>query len=370
MSLVLSDEQKMLHDSVANLLRGSDDSASALWRRFADLGLLAMPFAEADGGLASPTDDLLIVMRLLGRQLSDLPFLASTVLGGKLISALASASQKSDLIPSLISGEATLTLAHSEPNARYERDRITTTASPVDGGYVLSGLKSLAINGARATHIIVSARTGGKANDVSGISLFLMPVSAPGLNVRPYADPLGANADIALDDVFASSASVLGGTEDVFPVLETALDHATVAAVADAVGAMEELLELTVEYLKVRNQFGVPIGSFQALQHRAVDMFIEVEQAKSILEYAAGMLDVDASVRRLAVAAAKAHANKAAREVGEAAVQLHGGMGLTLESKAARLFRRLTFFQVAFGDRDHGMHILSSASGSILAFQP
>lgn len=364
MSPVLSDEQKMLEDSVRGLLQGAD---ATLWQGFAEMGLLAMPFCESDGGLGSSADDLMVVTRQLGKHMSSLPFTASAIVGGYLLSALATAQQKGELLPPMMDGTAIMAFAHSEPNARYRRAQVAVRAEAAAEGYRLHGLKSLVSDGAAATHFIVSARTSGAEDDGDGISLFLVPASAEGLRLQHYVTPdEGGAVDVVLDDVLVPDAALLGRFGEALPAIEAALDHGVVAAIGAAVGGMEELLDQTVDYLKLRKQFRVAIGSFQSLQHKAVDMFIEVEQARSMAIYAASVLSAGPGERQLGVAAAKAQVNAAARFVGETAVQLHGAIGMTMESGAGRLFRQLTLFQLSQGDRDYCLRLLGGADTSIL----
>lgn len=352
----------MLEDMVGAVLRdaAAAPDATEQWSKFAELGLLAMPFSAAEGGLVSSDADLMLVMGALGKGASGVPFMASTIMGSRLLRELADDAQRAALVPALIAGQAVVVLAHGEPLSRYAVAHVTTTATPCPGGYRLSGSKCTIISGGRATHFLVSARLS------EGISLFLVPASSAGMAVRPCTGALVDGADIRLDEVFVPTADLLGLAGGALPAIETALDHGMVALVADAVGAMDELLGLTVEYLKTRKQFGVPIASFQALQHRAVDMMVEVEQARSMASYAAAMLGEDPPMRRLAAAAAKAHVNKAARFVGESAVQLHGAVGMTLESPAGQLFRRLAVFQLLLADRDHCLRLLAQNPTSML----
>lgn len=374
MFLILTDEQQMLQDSVKGLLGNlasapdaDNDFSTSCWVQFAAMGLLAMPFAEADGGLGSSAADMMIVMQTLGKYIIEVPFLASAILGGHLLGSLGSPDQKATLLPDVMAGTATLAFAHSEPGAQFERAQVTVRAERGEAGYRVSGQKSLVLNGAHASHFVVSARSEGNPADTSGIVLLLVPSSLPGVTVTPYAGTDATTmADIIFSDVIVPADALMSAGDAALEAIETALDCATVAAIAEAVGAMEELLALTVDYIKVRKQFGVPVGSFQSVQHRAVDLFLEVEQAKSMAIYAVAVLTGKAADRKLAVAAAKAHANSAARLVGEGAVQLHGAIGMTMESKAGRLFRRLTTFQLSFGDRDYCLRILAAADTSIL----
>jgi alkylation response protein AidB-like acyl-CoA dehydrogenase len=356
MMLTQTEEQKMLEESVSSLL--ASNSGGSQWREFAEMGLLAMPFDAKDGGLCSSPADLMLVMGLLGKTQSPEPFLASAIIGARLLNTLASADQKAELLAGVMDGRIRLALAHAEPGARYELGQVSLTATLADGGYRMSGLKTLVAGGASATHLLVSAC------DQNGISLFVIPVSTGGVQITAYANKI--DADVQLTDVFVPLSGLLGHRGGALEAIEEAVDHALAALAAEAVGAMERLLALTLDYLRVRKQFGVPLSSFQALQHKAVDMFVEIEQAKSMATYAASMLTAPRDERHMAVAAAKAHVNAAARFVGETGVQLHGALGLTMESAAGRLFRRLTEIQLAFADRDHCLRVLSRSAASIL----
>jgi len=357
MMLTQTEEQKMLEGSVSSLLAGNADGVSQ-WQEFADMGLLAMPVDAEDGGLGSSPADLMLVMSLIGRAQSPEPFLPSVIIGARLLNALGSTEQKAELLADLMGGTVKLALAHAEPGARYELAQASVTATPVDGGYRLNGLKTLVTGGACATHLLVSA------SDQGGISLLIIPVSIKGVKVSAYRN--NVDADVQLTDAFVPLSGVLGSPGGAMEAIEEAVDYALAALSAEAVGAMEQLLALTLDHLRTRKQFGVSLGSFQALQHKAVDMFVEIEQAKSMATYAASMLSAPRPERHMAVAATKAHVNAAARFVGEAGVQLHGALGLTMESAAGRLFRRLTEIQLAFADRDHCLRVLSRGATSIL----
>lgn len=358
MVLFPTEEQTMLEETVAAILGdGSGHSASSdHWDQFSEMGLLAMPFGADEGGLGSSADDLMLVMTGIGRGLSDVPFLASTIMGSRLLHQLGAGSVRSGLVPEVIAGRAVLALAHSEPAARYDLSQVSTTATATASGYRLNGGKSMVIGGGQATHFLVSAR------EDKGISLFLVRSTAPGLGIRAS----GSSAAIDLVDVAVTDADRIGEAGGALPSIADAVDYGMAALAAEAVGAMDALLAVTTEYLRTRKQFGVAIGSFQALQHRAVDMMVEIEQARSMACYAMTMLDAPAAQRRLAVAAAKAHVNGAARIVGESAVQLHGAIGMTIESTAGRLFRRLATIQLLLADRDHCLDVLTSSSTSLL----
>lgn len=375
MNFDYSEEQQMLEASVSKLLAKRDAGQpvdpfrpETIWADYAELGLLGMGFGEADGGLGTGAVETMIVMRAMGKALCTAPYLASAVYGSCLLKAAGSTTHKAELIPGLIDGSIQLAVAHSEPRSRYMLSHIATSARAIDSGFTLSGRKSLVVGGASATHFIVGARTSGDHRDRDGITLFLMPRTTSGIRIASHPTIDGrAVADIVFDAVKVDAKAVLGTIGHAMEVIEEATDHAIVASINEAVGAMEALLSATVDYLKTRRQFGVPIGSFQALQHHAVDMFIEIEQAKSMALYATMQLGLSAAERRNAIASAKLHVNRASRVVGEAAVQLHGAIGMTMESKTGRLFNRLAACQSNFGDSDFWLSVLLKTNPDILA---
>lgn len=372
MLLKMTEEQTMLEDMVSGILADAPleetgEVSRALWSQMAELGLLAIAFSEEDGGLGGSAADLSIVARQLGKIPGELPFMGSLVLGSAIIRDMASQTQKARLLDDLMSGTETLALAHDEPGARYDLSHVTTRVSQEGEHLALNGIKTGVIGGSEAESFIVSARTSGSTNKRDGISLFLVPAHVDGVQVMPYVTHDGRHdADVSFKDVAILDSWQLGESGAALPVIERLNDLAIAVSCAEAVGAMEELLDLTVEYLKVRKQFGVPIASFQALKHKVVDMFIEVEQAKSMTAFAVMSVDEDGQGRELALKATKAQVNAAARFVAETAVQLHGAIGMTLETKTGRLFQRLTNFQLRFGDRHHCLQRLSEARNSIL----
>jgi alkylation response protein AidB-like acyl-CoA dehydrogenase len=374
MNFDYSEEQRMLQDSVVKLLSshvGADATSgpdAGVWTAYAEAGLLGMAFDEADGGLGLGPVENMIVMRAIGQGLCTSPYLASAVYGTSLLKAAASSDQRAAIVPSLIDGSAQLAVAHAEPGSRYRLEHVGLTATSEGRAFILSGKKTLVLGGAAATHFIVSARTSGKAGDPAGVTLFLVPRSADRVEVAQRRTIDGRSADdLHFTSVRVPAGSMLGTPDTGLEALELATDHAVVATVNEAVGAMEELLAITVDYLKTRRQFGTAIGSFQALQHKAVDMFVEVEQAKSMALYAAMQLGMAAEDRRNAIALSKLHVNRAARVVGETAVQLHGAIGMTMESKAGRLFNRLTACQLMFGDSEFWLASLVDSAPNVLA---
>jgi len=331
------------------LAKSADGFDRAAWRTFADFGILALPFHENFGGLNGNAVDTMLVMEMLGRGLALEPYVPTVVLCGGLIRDAGSAAQKEALLPAIAGGELMLALAHFEPGARYELDRVATTATAAGSGWQLDGAKAVVLGAPSADKLIVSARDG------KGLSLFLVDARAPGVTLRAYPTQDGTRAaDVRLDKVAVGADALIGAAGGALPAIERALDYANAALCAEAVGIMSALNEVTLEYLKTRKQFGVPIGKFQALQHRMADMVIATEQARSMATLAAVRVDsTDAAERSRSVAAAKAYVTQSARVVGQQAVQLHGGMGVVDELNVAHYFKRLTMIGLAFGDADY-----------------
>jgi len=378
MDFDLSDEQRMLQDSVQRLLAercsfeqrqvqlGEPGGYScALWMQLAELGLLGLPFSEADGGFGGGAVDTFIVMEALGRTLCPAPYLATVVLCGGVLRAAASPAQRAALVPAIATGELTLAFAHSEAQARYDLADVQTTARRQGDGWVLDGEKRFVLAGDSAQRLIVSARVAGEGSQRDGIALFLLDAGTPGLNRRGYAtQDRSRAADLRLNAVRVGTGALIGEPGAAIGAIEQAVDGAIAALCAEALGAMAYAHELTVDYLKVRKQFGVAIGSFQALQHRAVDMLVATEQARSMALYATMMCtEADAAERRRAISAAKVQVNKSARFVGQEAVQLHGGIGMTEECQVGHYLRRLTMIEMMFGDTGHHLRRLARAGG-------
>ena len=335
-----------------NKIIHSDSGVSeAAWAALAELGLLALPVPEAQGGFNGNAVDMLVVMQEAGRGLLVEPLFA-TVLGTEFLKR---AGSHFDLLEQVASGSLKLACALGERQSRHEMFNITTSASANAGGYLLNGSKTVVLHGAQAGQLIVSARTAGQARDQDGITLFVLPADAEGVTRRDYRTLDGQRAaDITFSNVQLGGDAVLGTPGQGWELLDACLDYGVCLLCAEAIGAMDALQALTLDYLKTRQQFGVPIGKFQALQHRMADMFIELEQARSMAMLAAVKMDgSDATERRRTVSAAKVRIGKAARFVGQQAVQLHGGIGVTNELPAAHYFKRLTMIEISLGDVDH-----------------
>lgn len=383
MDFDLTDEQSLLKDTARRWAADTYPSIEQLaaaraeplgfpegkWAELAELGLLGLPFAEADGGFGGGPVETLVVAEALGRALAPEPYLASVILGGSALRLAGSEAQRAALLPGLIDGSARLAFAHGEVQARYDLNDVATSARAVEGGFRLDGRKSVVLNADAAKTLVVSARTGGDRRDEQGITLFLVPADAAGVAVSAYPTQDGGRAgDVLLSDVFVPSEAVLGPVGAGLGVVERVVEGAIAALCAEAVGLMEALHALTVEYLKTRRQFGVAIGSFQALQHKAVDMFVALEQARSMALYAAMMVEAeDAGERRVALSAAKVQVNRSARFVGQTAVQLHGGIGMTMEYIGAHHFRRLAMIELMFGDTPFHQRRVAEAGGLVSA---
>jgi pimeloyl-CoA dehydrogenase small subunit len=380
MDFDLNDEQRQLKDSVERLLADTHGDlakraaymkeprgySQAVWKRYAELGLLAVPFAEEHGGLGQGPTETMIIAEALGRALAIEPYLATVVLSGGALRHAGNALLLQELVAPIVEGKLILALAHQERQARYDlADTATTARADGKGGYTLEGEKCVVLHGDCANKLIVTARANGARAERSGIGLFVVDDTASGLTRRGYMTQDGMRAaDVTLSAVRVGPEAVLADPDRGLEVLDRVVDEAIAALSAEAVGAMAALNELTVDYLKTRKQFGVPIGSFQVLQHRAVDMFTALEQARSMAYYAAMMVaEPNAVARRKAIAATKVQIGRSARYVGQEAIQLHGGIGMTMEYKAGHYFKRLTMIDMAFGDADHHLRELAKGGG-------
>ena len=375
----LTDEQRLLKESVERLLadrynfearqRFMAEPAGwsrALWRNYAELGLLGLPFEEKHGGIGGGPVETMIVMEAFGRALALEPFFATVVLGGGLLRR-GDEAMRADLIPKIGRGDLLLAFAHAERQSRYDLGDVATTARRDGGDYVIDGTKSLVIHGDCADKLIVSARLAGARRDRDGLGLFVVDADTAGVSRRGYPTVDGLRAaEVTLSGARVSAAQVLGEPGKAFPLIAQVVDAAIAALAAEAVGAMAAMHELTVEYLKTRKQFGVPIGSFQVLQHRAAEMLIALEQARSMAFFATMMAEEpDPTERRRAIAGAKVQIGRSGRFVGQQAIQLHGGIGMTMEYKVGHYFKRATAIDALFGDADHHLAELARLGGLI-----
>ncbi|MEQ8896918.1 MAG: acyl-CoA dehydrogenase family protein [Roseovarius sp.] len=363
MDFTLSDERRMLQDSLSRYLADNFDHArrrkvletgapydADLYKGLADLGTLAALFPEEAGGFGGKGPDLALVFETLGHAGTLEPFLPAALAAPLL-------TDHHDLVEQVIAGEAIVTLAHTEPDARYDLADVTLTATPK-----LNGTKTGILYGAQATHLIVSARETGDRHDPDGISLFLIPTDAPGLSITPLTNVDGtASAQITFTDTQADTR--IGEPGQGHALLETATAHGILALTAETLGAMEAGKDLTLAYLQERQQFGRPIGTFQALQHRLADMLTEIEQARSAVINLAGHLDAPRDLRERHVSATKNLIGRVAALVAEEAIQLHGGIGMTEEYELSHHARRLIMADHLFGDTDHHLERFIHLSG-------
>jgi len=306
-------------------------------------------------------------MEALGRALVLEPYLSTVVIGGGFLRHGGSAAQKEAHIPGIIDGSKTFAFAQLEKNSRYDLNDVRTSAKKKDRGWVIDGDKFVVVNGENADTLVVTARTRGGQRDKSGIGLFLVPANAKGIARKTYPTQDGLHAaDISFTGVEVGADAAIGDPEDALALIERVVDEARTAICSEAVGVMDESLKSTVEYLKTRKQFGVPIGSFQSLQHRAADMFVALEQARSMSMFATMASDFeDARERATAVAAAKVQIGKSGKFIGQQAIQLHGGIGMTMEAKIGHYFKRLTMIENTFGDTDYHLRRVTDAGGLV-----
>jgi pimeloyl-CoA dehydrogenase small subunit len=380
MDFDLSEEQRLLKESVDGLLSDSYDFDARkkyaaekggwsrnVWGKLAEQGLLGLPFSEDDGGFGAGAIETMIVMEALGKALLLEPYLATVVIGGGFLRHGGSAEQKAALIPGIIDGSKTFAFAQLEKNSRYDLADISTTAKKKGAGWIIDGEKFVVLNGESADLLIVTARTKGSQRDSNGIGVFLVPGNAKGIAKKGYPTQDGLHAaDITFTGVEVGADAVIGDPGNGLALIERVVDEARIALCAEAVGIMDESLKTTVEYLKTRTQFGVPIGSFQTLQHRAADMFVAVEQARSMSMFATMASDFeDAKERATAVAAAKVQVGKSGKFVGQQSIQLHGGIGMTMEAKIGHYFKRLTMIENTFGDTDYHLRRVTESGGLI-----
>lgn len=368
MDFNFSDEQQLLRDQLANFIKrdysfefrksilASEAGWSRdVWNKLAEMGLMALPLREAHGGLGGDGVDIYVTMEAIGRGLMVEPYFSTVVLGAGLIADVGSETQAATLLPQVAEGGLLLAAGLYEHGGRHDPYYVATRAAREAEGWRLDGAKTVVIHGAQADKLIVSARTGGDIGSAQGLSLFLFDADAPGVTRRDYPSHDGARAaDIALSGVQLPASALLGSEGGAGAAIARIEQRACAALCAEAVGVMDMLNQATLEYLKTRRQFGVPIGKFQVLQHRAVDMLIATEEARSLALLASAQVDGgdDAAAQR-SVTAAKNMIGRSGRTVGQGAVQLHGGIGVTDELRVAHWFKRLTMINQLFGDADY-----------------
>jgi alkylation response protein AidB-like acyl-CoA dehydrogenase len=362
-----SDEQDLLRDSIRKYLSAKYDASARIrivtstegysrecWQEFAELGFLAASFAEEYGGIGGGAVETMIIMEECGRRLVIEPFVETVVLAGGLLRDLGSEDQRQAFLPRIIDGSELWALAWAEAQGRHDLYDVALRADRHGNSYRLNGSKQVVVGAPWANRLIVSARTSGAQRDRHGISLFIVDKSQSGIDCRDYATVDGRRAaEIVFDDVAVGPEMRVGPEGDGLAGFERAVDHAIAALCAEAVGAMDELNRTTRDYARLRKQFGVPLAKFQVLQHRMVDMFIAYEQALSMSYLATLTLTGDARERARAVSGAKVQVGEAAKFIGQQAVQIHGGMGMSDELEVGRYFKRLTVINVQFGTPDH-----------------
>ncbi|MGJ4998721.1 pimeloyl-CoA dehydrogenase small subunit [Bradyrhizobium sp. HKCCYLS3077] len=380
MDFDLTEEQRLLKDSIDGLLADAYDFdkrklymkekggwSQAIWSKLAEQGLLGLPFSEEDGGFGAGGVETMIVMEAMGRALVLEPYLATVVLSGGFLRHAGSAAQKAAHLPGIIDGSKTFAFAQLEKQSRYDLFDVATSAKKKGDGWVIDGEKFVVLNGENADTLIVTARTSGGQRDKSGIGVFIVPADAKGVTRKGYPTQDGLYAaDITFTGVEVGADAAIGDPANALPLIERVVDEARIALCAEAVGLMDESLKTTVEYIKTRKQFGVAIGSFQSLQHRASDMFVALEQARSMSMFATMAADFDdAKERATSIAAAKVQIGKSGKFVGQQSIQLHGGIGMTMEAKIGHYFKRLSMIELTFGDTDYHMRRVSEAGGLI-----
>jgi pimeloyl-CoA dehydrogenase small subunit len=371
MDFDLSDEQRLLRDNVERLAAPSEGASPDAgwsrerWLQFGELGLLALPFAEEDGGLGWGAVETMIVMEAFGKGLVREPYLSTVVICGGLVRHGCAEAARKELAKRIAAGDLVAAFAHVEREARHDLSDVALTARQTGEGFVLDGVKSVVPHGDKAELLFVSARTAGERHDRDGVSLFLVEGQAKGVSRRAYALADGTpGAEIRLDNVAVPAAAMIGEAGRAMPLIERVADEAIAALCAEAVGVMSAMCDMTVAYLKTRKQFGRPIGAFQALQHRAADMFIALEQARSMAVYATMMVgEGDPAQRSAAISAAKVTIGRNGRFIGEQAVQLHGGIGMTMEYRLGAYFKRMTAIEMMFGDAAHHLRKVADAGG-------
>ena len=333
------------------------------WKTFAELGLLSLPFSEEYDGLGGTAIDTMLVMEMLGKGLSLEPYISTVIISGGILQAFGSEKIKKDFLPKIGSGDLKISFAHHEPNSRYQLNTVNTVAKNINGSWIISGKKSVVLHAPSANYLLVSARNDGIVDSKEGITLFLIDTNTPGVKIRPYTTQDGARAaDVELNNISVSNDSIIGSVGDAFPILNYGQDLANAALCAEAVGIMSSLNEITLEYLKTRKQFGTVIGKFQALQHRMADMILTTEQSRSLaILSAVAQSNPDNSKRTQETAIAKSYICKASRHIGQEAVQLHGGMGVTEELNVGHYFKRLTMISLTYGDYDYHLDKVSEA---------
>tara|TARA_Y100000768_G_scaffold29793_2_gene19790 strand:- start:1449 stop:2576 length:1128 start_codon:yes stop_codon:yes gene_type:complete len=374
MDFTFNEEQSLIQDQVDQFVQKEYDwetrqslSNSDLgfgddnWQKFAELGWLGISVSEESGGFGGSSIESMLIMEAFGKGLVVEPFLETVIMSASLIDDHGTEEQKSSILEQAIAGKMHLALAYAEPQSRFNLSDVVTVAKAEGDNYILNGYKSVVMNGPSANKVIVSARTSGSQLDEDGITLFIIDSDCDGIEKTNYKTVDGRRAsDINIENVTVSKENIVGEVNGGFQLLDSAIDKAILAISAEAVGAMEVLYKTTVEYTKTREQFGTAIGKFQVLQHRMVDMFMEYEQCKSLLYMATMKHEEGASDAKKAISGLKYQVGKAGKFIGQQAVQLHGGMGVTDELNVGHYFKRLTTVGTIFGNTDYHLKKYSS----------
>ncbi|MEO0906300.1 MAG: acyl-CoA dehydrogenase family protein [Pseudomonadota bacterium] len=377
MDFNFTEEQDMVRDGLSRLVReqyGAETRREVIasdygwrpeiWSQLAELGILGMPFSEEDGGFGGGAVDAMVVMEEFGKGLVVEPFVPTVVCAGGFLKQAGTAAQKEEHIGGIVDGSRIFAFAYAEPRGRYDLADLETTAKKQGDAYVLNGHKAVVIGAPWASHLIVTARTGGDRRDAEGVSVFVVDKTTAGVVTRDYATVDGRRAsEVYFENAQIPADALIGEEGAGLALIEQVTDEAIAAQCAEACGAMKVAHAMTLEYAKQRKQFGVPIASFQVLQHRMVDMYTEYESSVSMTYLATIKLAEDAKARQLAASAAKVRVAQAAHHIGQEAIQIHGGNGMTDEYAIGHYFKRLTIFDSEFGNIDHHMkrHIALSA---------
>jgi hypothetical protein len=369
MDFNFTDEQSMLRDSIAKFIAAEydfdkrraiikgDGWSKTAWSTYAELGLMAAPLPEEYGGLGGGAIDTLVIMEEFGKGLVIEPWMQTVVCAGGFLKHAGSKAQKEEHLNAIAGGERIFAFAYAEPKGRYNLADLATTAKKEGAGYTLNGHKAVVIGAPVADWLVVTARTAGGQRDAKGVSVFLIPKNAKGVTTRDYATIDGFKAsEVYFENVSVGADHLIGAADGALPLVEQVVDEAIAALAAEAVGTFRLMHSLTLEYARQRKQFGVPIGSFQVLQHRMVDMFMAVEQSVSMAYMATLKLGESANERAQAASAAKVQIGKAGRFIGQSAVQIHGGMGVTDEMRVGHYFKRATMIDAQFGNVDHHLN--------------
>ncbi len=375
MDVLLNEEQRLLKDSVDRFIgdnytfeqrrawtESPEGTPETNWTAFAEMGWLGLPLPEAHGGFGGSLSDVAVLMEGFGRGLVVDPYIPTVLFGAGLLAVAGTAEQQAELLPSVAEGKLKLAVAHVERQARFNLADVKTEAATTPDGFCLNGQKSVVFGAPQADMLLVSARAGGNQTNEAGISLFLVPNDTPGLTLRPYrTQDAHLAADIALQNVEVPSTNLIGKDGVAFAAIEQVAQRTIIALCAEATGAMEALNELTFGYLKTRTQFGTPIGSFQSLQHHASDMLMAHKITRAMIHRMAREAEASDTTLARCATALKVQTGKAGKLVGQNAIQLHGGIGMTDEYAAGHYFKRLTMIDMMFGNAEHHLSRFAAA---------